>query len=251
MIRHSLMIVCISLISWNTQAQEESRTDPYNYSTVKMNRLTVGLEFASNYSYRTLKPDENDATAVWVADMRNEREKPIIGFSTGISAFYSFGFRLSFQASVQYGRYGEQAETPITDQFGTSQIGLADHNYYYEYVQLPATIGYVFPLGNRLRLHAQAGIQTQFFARYLVKTIRTYTDESPTETSTSSTTKGSFNRVTGSWIGSVGIEFDAADQLSLRLDPTFCYFFKRIVDGSISQYPYSAGLNVGVHYRLK
>ena len=67
-------------------------------------RSDIGLNFSSNYTFRTLKT--NDTDFQWLIDHRNEYEQAKFGFNVGGTYTYQFDKGLTIFKGIQYTRFG-------------------------------------------------------------------------------------------------------------------------------------------------
>lgn len=64
----------------------------------------IGLNFSSNFTFRTLKT--NDTDFQWLIDYRNEIDQAKFGFNVGGTYTYQFDKGLTILMGIQYTRFG-------------------------------------------------------------------------------------------------------------------------------------------------
>ena len=241
--RKSIGIILLSL-PLAASAQEK----PEKHAITK-----IGVNYSVDYSYRNLKT--NDGAGSISQDIirsRNEMEKPIFGFHTGIDFLHQFKKGIVLEGGIQYARYGEQ----IKDVYSISPndpgtLGKGTYYMYYDYLCVPIKAGYGFPIGKRITLSATTGLSTNYFVAWGSHYHVTYNDGSTNDNKNRDREyPGStqFNNFTLASVSSIGIDIRLFGAFSVKVEPTARFFLTPVMNAPIKERPYSYGINTTLFY---
>ena len=93
----------------------------------------IGLNFSSNFTFRTLKT--NDTDFQWLIDHRNEDEQAKFGFNIGGTYSYQFDKGLTILIGIQYTRFGNRRSNILFQ--GPEINGIGSFQNSYGYVGVP------------------------------------------------------------------------------------------------------------------
>lgn len=212
-------------------------------------KLSVGINFSPDYSYRQLHLDDDPHNFV---ELRNELESPRLGFTTGIIAKYHFISRFAIESGIQFSDKGKKIDFDDfvssdgknyqTDPFVPEKTIT---KYHYYYIGIPLKLNY-FLLQNKIRFIITTGVSTDFFIDGKSKTVMDYKDK--TEINKTPEDKKDFNKVIFAGLAGFGIETNLSKKIEIRLEPIFRYSFTPLADSLIKEHLYSAGANFVVFY---
>lgn len=244
-IRSSLLGLT-SVLALAGQAQESAPS----------NKWCFGGRLSPSVSYRQLNAD-GSATAESITRVRNDRERPQVG--GGAEAFWNY--RVSQRFSVEAGiglsviRYMTDLDEltfgdPIDPSRGFVSMGavIEDVRIRYDYFHADLPIRAVFTLGKgRIRSISSLGLTTSVLVTARTTTIFSLADGS---TERNSATNSNFDRLGLFATFSTGIMYALNDRIDLRIEPQARYGLLPIMDAPISEHLWSAGLGLGVQFRL-
>jgi hypothetical protein len=212
---------------------QESISEDSNFS--------IGLNFSSNYSYRTLNYQDNLQNLV---KSREELEHPSFGFNTGVSVQYLLLKKIEIELGIQFSRQTHMfKEVPIID-----EMGFADNQLRYHYIEIPLRVNYRI-VNKKFFYYISAGVSINKFLNDKSKIWLTYSN-GDTEVLNSESGFLGFNKTVIGLVGSVGLGYHISEKLNLRLEPLFRYSLTPLTDAPIDQYNYSIGCQIGMNMKL-
>ena len=211
-------------------------------------RSDIGLNFSSNYTFRTLKT--NDTDFQWLIDHRNEDEQAKFGFNVGGTYTYQFDKGLTISTGIQYTRFGNTRRNILFQGPGGID-GRGSFQNSYGYIGVPLTMGYTYHFNDKLELTAAIGATLSVFlddrGSYSIEwsdgTVESDKDvnfDNPYD----------FYRFHPILKSSIGLSYKLSDAFYLKLEPTFQYSLMPIKDAPVHERLYSIGLSTGCHYIL-
>lgn len=244
------LLICFATISLSAQ-------EP---SSAGLRKLQIGVNFSTDYCYRTVVNNYDNPDMDWNIKSRNDRETPKFGYTTGVNLTYNLNKTIGFEIGLQFSNKGYQTETfnltfgdQIDSPGGLTNIEdselptLAKIIYSYQYLDVPLKANFSF--GKRkLRFTTSAGIVTNFFINEITTGVFEYGDGSKKRNSTYGVMH--FNTTNLSPMISVGIDYKISPKLNLKAEPTFRYGVLKISDTPITEYLWNCGVNVGCYYSL-
>jgi len=234
-IMRKLFITILILIPLINFSQQSDSTSTKN--------LIVGLTFSPDYCYRTLIANKS---AQWIVDIRDTSETYKFGFTTGLRFVYKLNRRFAIETGLLFSDKGEKTKKlKLVNLSG--EMGVAENNYHYYYIDLPLKFNYTFIL-KRLKFFISGGVSTNIFLTQKTTSTLEYSDGS-TETINSSS-NSLLSKVNIVALGGFGIDYNFTNRLNCRIEPTYRRSIIPIADTPIKQYQYSFGANVGLFYNL-
>ncbi|MBL6667514.1 MAG: hypothetical protein ISP69_02455 [Crocinitomicaceae bacterium] len=109
-------------------------------------RSDFGLNFSSNYTFRSLKTNDTDIESL--IDNRNEEEQGIFGFNVGGTYTYQFNIGLTILTGIEYTRFGYN--NPHIASSSIEDFESASFQSSYGYLGVPLSIGYIYDLSEKL-----------------------------------------------------------------------------------------------------
>jgi len=223
--------------------------------------VIVGVSYSPDYCYRDLKGDGTDVINSNIA-RSNSVESAKYGFTTGLSARFSLTKNLQLETGLYFADKGERLVIDLsTLTFGdmidprygfvyeTSEVpGTVIANNKYMYAELPLKLNYII-LDKKMRLAISGGTSLNTMVGYNQKSTHKYEDGSKSVSSNSFST-ANFTRFHIGVIGGLSLEIPLSEKLALRLEPTYRRSITAINNDRIREYLYSAGMNLGVTYKL-
>jgi hypothetical protein len=232
---------------------------------VKSKKFFVGVNFSSNYCYRTLETSNSDRYK-FLVDSRNESEKPRFGYSFGASSFLKISKYLEFGYGIQYSLDGYQT---IVDYSNLNFGDMVDPRYgfvytifpdgrivneiiirsTYNYIEVPIKMG--FRLGKkRLKYYADAGISISYLFKNDNNYVRKYKDGDIERFEQKEVGFKEVNKLGVFGTASIGFSYDLSKRLFIQGTPTFRYGFIETHDSQIDEHLWSAGFNCSLYYNL-
>lgn len=229
-------------------------------NTTQTPKLLIGVSVSPDICFRTLTNNNNNANNDWIINSRNDRESPKFSYSTGFSVCYNKTSHWGIETGLQYSNKGYStvfADLKFGDvidpQYGfisslkgpITEIIIIDNLHY---LDIPMRAIYI--LGNRnLRFVSSLGITTNFLLKATHTTLINYTDGDIDRNKQKQTEE--YKRVNFSPTVSIGMDWQIKNKLKLRIEPTFRYGIRKIIDTPITAYLWSGGLNLSCYYVLK
>lgn len=235
-----ILLLFTTILSLNASGQSAEQTT----------KISIGFTFSPDYSFRTLKSNDDNSTTRQVIKDRNHIEIAKFGFSTGLNITYHLSNHIGLETGVQYANKGYKAKETdlILEHPDPNMLKKASINYSYQYLGIPIIARFTFGK-SKIRFTSGAGIATNF----LIKTKNTahykYADgktEKRTETHSSD-----FKKVSFSPLVSLGIDYKISDKIHVSAEPTFRFGHILNESGPIKVKLWSTGLALGVACQLK
>lgn len=229
----------VILFALNTMGQGSERT---------FNRVLVGINLSHDYCSRTVvnRMESNDSFGGLEAE---ETGKP--GFTIGYNVCINLNRRFGLQGGIQYSVKGYQTVTTglvfgsgINPSTGTRTTTTMRDIYKFKYMDIPLIVNYT-PGKNKFSFFASAGLtlnvlmgvtETRVFGNPV-----TSRDRSPVRSTKT------YNRFNLSPVLSAGFDYQASDNVHLRVEPTFRYGLLKISDGPERSYLWNMGLNLSFY----
>ncbi len=213
--------------------------------SVKTAKYEIGITYSPDYCYRSLKPD---AASKWIADIRDTLEIPKFGYTTGLDFINHLNKKIAVEAAILLSDKGERTkkysvENPISEKL-PSDITLINHYYY---LDIPIKLNY-YILTEKIKFFVTAGISTTIFLNKKTVTVSEYTDG--TTAKSQSTSEPEFRRFNFAVIAGLGMDCSLSDKFNLKIEPLYRRSINSIIDAPIKTYFYSAGLNIGIFYKI-
>jgi hypothetical protein len=221
--------------------------------TKKASRFFIGVNFSPDYCYRTIKHTDNSYLSDFIYDTRNKIEQPKLGFTSGINVCYILTKHISLDLGLQYSNKGYQTKNetliyPTPGSAATYNLPTSGRFVYrYNYIDIPLKANFVFGK-KKLRLITSVGLTTNIFISETNSFIGKYSNGSSFRSS--STANYGLSRVNLSPLISCGIDYKINNKMFFRVEPTFRYSILSTVNAPITEYVWSAGLNVSYYFGL-
>lgn len=218
--------------------------------STRTGKFFTGLTFSPDYCYRTLKPD---ASSKWIGDIRDSREIPKFGYTTGLKLSYRHSKKFSFETGLLFSDKGEKTKIIATDRITsngqpdtllpTTQIFI----YHYYYLDIPVKLNYYFFSTDKGDFYVAASFSLNIFLTQKTNSLSEYGDGH--KTTNTSTTSG-YSGTNLSFPVGIGYQANFSDRLFFKIEPTYRRSITSIIDAPIKEYLYSAGIDIGLYYRL-
>jgi hypothetical protein len=150
----SLIALSITGLLFSHQLFSQNEENVYN-------RFAIAISFEPYYSYRQLS---YGSEIKFLETLRNNRELPKFGFSTGLNFRYNLSSRFSFESGVIFANRGMLISTENL----TWDNPQADHpvksktRFSYYYIEIPLRVNYHFKFG-KLNGYTISGISFNDF----------------------------------------------------------------------------------------
>ena len=218
-------------------------------SAAVFKRWSIGINGSPDYCYRRLVMGGHNNATYNLANYKNSNEQGMFAYTGGMNVAYALNKSFAISLGLNYSQKGFQT-TPI-DVVSVSapetSIGKATYRYNYNYVSIPVKAHFIYGK-KKIRLSASAGITSAFLIYQQTLLKINYND------GTNSTKKGVTDYIYNPFnlfmtVG-VGTDIKLGKKMGLKVEPTYNYGFFRVLDGSIHEYLWDAGLNVGCYIKL-
>jgi hypothetical protein len=225
----------------------------YGQTTTDFKKVRIGIQVAPNYSYRSLVYEENDVLANYIAKDIRTTELPKLGYTIGVLGNYAFSGKIGLELGVQYTNSGYST--------GKRTILIADPNdpllqnasetstlvYNNHYIEVPVLLNLTFGQ-NKLRFISSIGITNGFLVKQGLKHVLESADgEKEIQRMGANKTGRAYNLLPTI---ALGVEYALSENVALRVQPTFRHGILSWGE-PIKEYPWNAGLNVGLFYSLR
>lgn len=210
-------------------------------------KLSIGLSFSPNYSFRQLKYSEENK---WIMDMRNDEEIPKYGFATGVNLHFQISRRIALETGIIYSDQGESTRDKNLTWATPNPAYPVKGNvvYHYQYIDFPLSIEYS-TLAKRINYSFSSGIIMNVFIAKRSTVKLGYADGHKNR-NTSSIDFG-YNKINLSAILGFGLNYKISNRLVLQIKPVFQRSITSIVsDRGSKEYLYNFALCSGVYYKL-
>jgi hypothetical protein len=247
-------------------------------------KWSIGASFSPNYTYRTLSYYDVNAVASRIDDgvayidgqssgYRNNHDKPLINFSTGIDVYYHISDRWTISTGLQYTSLGEQLQvvrspnnlqkarsagsSPMDDNHYLSpentsydDLDKIPFNNYYGLLEIPLRVEYRIFEKNGLSITGQTGIT---YSRLDHVDALLYDYESKQYNWHSSSGSSHFNQQLWSLGAGISLNQFISQEVEIFASPRFRYFHTPTFSESyeIRQNQWLAGMRLGLLYHFK
>ena len=249
--------VCLLLLLLSSSAQAQSP----RVSKGGANPWEIGFYISPALTDLLLLKNGDDPFLESTIDIRNENEAPKLSVNAGFALSYRINRHFRLETGLQYSNLGyktKKTELLFADQdpsFGFVRPGGNAANnasemeifYSFYYASIPLKINYQKGK-NKWFFISSLGLNAEFLLSSRQKVILYGSDDSKERITNTLTEK--FNGFNLSPSLSLGLEYRFTKQMSLRAEPTFNYGLLQIIDSSIREHLWSAGLRIGCFWNL-
>lgn len=218
-------------------------------SLVEENPWSVGINFSSNYSYRTLSINSKDPLMeAWINSINNY-EVASVGFNTGLHVRYKLRNSFSTESGISYANYSYQTRQELIllkyNPYGSD--ARVRYLYHFTYLEVPLRIvftgsapknSFTFSCG----IINQFGIEQYFYERV-------ENDDKILDNQKFDLNKTNSYNISATL--SAGYLFRKSKKLSYHIEPTYRHQLLNYNEGSdLKKYLFNYGLQIGAFYRL-
>ncbi len=206
--------------------------------TISKNNLSIGITFAPEYAYRTIK-----AVDVYGENQipDSEKEKSKFGFTTGLNLDYSFNNWLTFQTGVMFSNKGYKHMDIRIDESDIGSEQDIKSNFYY--LSIPLKAKFYFPDTQPLKFFASVGFSPDF---YLSR--NTYFDGEKLDNYGDGSVL--FNKVNLSFLGNLGFRYNLNSGFFLETSFSYKQALFKLNDTKLKRHLYSLGAEIALYYQL-
>ena len=220
-------------------------------STAKSKQIFAGFSFSPDYAYRVLKNNGGDDFAPQIISSRNDMEIGKLGFTAGLDVGMNISRLFRVEAGVQFSNKSYETrkqemyyQQPPPDPL----IPLtAKFIYNYQYIDVPLKLKLVVGK-KRIHFTSVAGVALNFLLNANTRSLFEYPNGSTRKQEQSSTYD--FKKFNISPLVSLGAEYRVKNNLYIKMEPTFRYGLLKTIDRPVTEYLWSAGLNIGFYFAL-
>lgn len=220
-----------------------------NDSTAVFKRWSIGINGSPDYCYRRLVMKSSNNATYKLANYKNSTEIPIYSYTGGLSAAYSLNNYFSIGLGAEYSQKGFQTKSMnvVNPTLPDVVLGQGTFRYDFKYLQLPLKVNFVYGK-KKIRLLASAGLTSSFLLYEQTTTKIDYYNVSGTrESARYDYETNPFNLFL---TGGVGADIKLGKKMGFIFEPTYSYGLFRTMDGSIAEFLWSVGLNLGCYIKL-
>lgn len=213
-------------------------------------RLSIGLTFSPDYSYRALKNNGGDDNTDLVISNRNKLETGKLGYTGGIAINLCCSGQIGFETGLAYSNKGyRMKERELTYPQPDPLLPVREKTTYnFRYIDIPVKISDRLGKGN-LVFVAGAGLVMNFLVNENEEINFYYQDGSSRKDRRSSMAE--VKKFNLSPMISFGIEYKLSDKLYLKAEPVFRYGILKTIDQPVAEHLWNAGLGIGCYYSFK
>lgn len=235
-----LLILFITILSLNASGQ----------TSEQITKISIGFTLSPDYSFRTIKSNDDNSTTRQTIKDRNDREIAKFGYSTGLNITFHFSNHIGLETGVQYANKGYKTKEMdlIFEQPDPSPPKKATIVYSYQYLGIPIIARFTFGK-SKIRFTSGAGIMTNFLIN--TKNTAHYKYANGKTEKKSETYAADFKKVNFSPLLSLGVDYKISDKIHVSAEPTFKFGQILTEAPPIKENLWSAGLVFGVSYYLK
>jgi len=212
----------------------------------RQSKWSLELQYSPNYSFRMFLFNERWHDSI--IEFRNEDERAILGYNTGVMLKYRLNPTIAIEAGFQLALEGSQLQdVPFTDSAGVI-TGSVRSKYKYTYLELPLRMFYKTN-NSSFDLHLFFGGSLKYaFSNRIESYIEfedgsTFEDEGEDEYS-------SLNDFNFELLFGFDVPVRLHERLFLSFEPIGRFALIRTYDAPLRQFQYSAGLQVGLEVVL-
>lgn len=205
----------------------------------------TGFFFSPDYAYRVLT--SKDSISKITAALKNDREKAVLGFTTGVIYNRKLFGTFYVESGLNYMRKGESSQIDsLTLQDPKRWMEINTYNF----LQVPIRLRINFPSG-RTNTFVNAGVTGQFLINAVKETTQTFINNGASSTTRQAVKADIYNRfLTGVYLG-IGFEYRMISRLFVRVEPNYQTTISSLTKTNIGTALYSAGINLGLLWGLK
>jgi len=212
----------------------------------KTKKFEIGITFSPDYCFRKLK---TDTESKWIADIRDTLETGKFGYTTGLNVVYNINKKFSVAAGVLFSDKGKRTKKYSLGNFNSANAPISNtYIYHYHSIDIPIKANY-YILTEKIRFFITAGVSTTIFIAQKTTSKLEYRERNP-EKSSSTNTSSAFTKINFSVIAGLGIDCAITDKFNFKMEPLYRRSITSIINAPIKEYLYSAGLNIGIYYKL-
>lgn len=236
----------LSITAYSVHGQNQTHKN----SKSDFRRVQIGINISPDVCFRNLKNNDNRVLSAYLINLRNDMEVAKLGYTAGLNICYNINRFIGLETGIQYANRGYQTKkldiTPDPGQPSNSFPEQAKFIYNYYYADIPLKLN--ITVGQKkLRYCASIGLTTNVFLKEKEQIILFY---SKSTTKSSSITDIDYKKINISPTFSIGIDYKINSRMNLRVEPTFRYGARKIIEAPITAYLYSGGLNIGYNFGL-
>lgn len=213
--------------------------------STRTKRIEIGITYSPNYCYRKLKAD---ASSKWISDIRDTMEIAKFGYSAGINLVYKIKNNFSLESGILFSDKGEKTKEYLLGNSSSGKLPINNTDiHHYMYLDIPVKANY-YILTGKLKLFVTAGVSANIFLIQKNTSILGYSDRA-SEKQTSKINSG-LSKINLSFIAGLGIDCPVTKKINFKIQPIYSRSINSIINTPIKSYLYSAGLNIGIYFKL-
>lgn len=239
-----LLLLTASLLPYFIYGQDTSST--------KGKRFSIGVNFSSDYCYRTLTKKEKDLSIEQWTSIKNIEDSiyiPKLGYTAGVNLDCQINERLSFQTGIQYSNKGYKTIPILTMYNWVLPPAIAINLTSYYYFDIPLQFTFLSHTKRKIQVIKSVGVVLNYFRKITTKTIPE-ANHSTYEMLTYASTFD-YDKINISPTISLGLKYNLNDRIYLRAEPTFRFsLFSTHYNDYASIHLWSAGLIFSIYSDL-
>jgi hypothetical protein len=200
-------------------------------------KFGVGLHFSPDFTFNNFENSDSLHNS-WVK-LKNQREKAILGYTSGISIQGKLAGILSFESGLNYSKKATETQFDSTINGVPSTL---DEQSIYNYLQVPLKLKFHFASG-KTTIYLTAGTSAMFLLDAAKNT--SIAGGVPTKTDLKASAIKQFS---SSVLLSIGFDFQLAKRVFFRVEPNVARTLDSIKKEGVSNILASAGLNMGLFF---
>ena len=213
-------------------------------TSVGFKRFVIGIYASPDYCFRTLTNNDGSSNSADIINFREEIEIPMLSYTAGADLSYFIKKQFAISLGVNFSQKGYKTKSFTLTDINGSSLGATQFRYNYNYIEVPVKAIFVFGK-NKIRFLASAGVTSAFLLYQ--QTISKTEDYNGTKESKKGKPNYIYNPFNLFLNGSAGVDFKLGTKIGLKIEPTYSYGLFQTIDAPITEYLWSAGLNVGFY----
>lgn len=223
-------------------------------SLSKNKKILIGVCFSPDYCYRALKSDAIYSS--YGISFRDQIEKPKFGYSIGIRGIYKASDLVELEMGILYTNKGYRSNydntyTPapqIVPASSSSNALFAEQiTYNFYYLDIPFKVNFICGKG-KIRFITSLGMVIE--ALILTTSRDNLSDIYGNRSEGTFNISTNFNKINLSPMISIGLENKLHGRMSLRAEPYFQYGILPLLNTTVKENLWNAGLKISMFYHL-
>ncbi len=243
-----ILFMCLPFVLFSQTADTvKPNVLPKIKDTTKTHKFEIGFSFSPEYSYRTLKANGDEQSQL-VKQSRDTMEIAKFGFTGGVNVAYRINKNIVVETGILFADKGEKTKKMSFSETAPGQSPIyITYKYNDYYLDIPIKANYYIQTG-KLKLYVTAGVSANIFLTQKTTILQGHSN-SDYEKTTFKVNPG-FNRFNLAVLAGAGLNLKMTEKMNLKVEPVYTRCITSIINAPVKAYFYSAGVNIGIYYKL-